>query len=220
MDLQKVPIHTLNVVSLPPLCVFRAKQNFQLEVRDGTALSVLEEVAAFEQLLQWLTEYQLRITIELGGTDSDYSQEEVISAFEKPVLSPNGSHTFTHIRRMLDRSLMVVSARGYIGIAPAGTKIGDHIRVLQGARCLHTQGTRRGWQLLNDRRGGLCPGRGGGDVHAWAYAWGGRCSGRCRKAKESTYGFAFSENMCSRYWGPRRKASQSRCPLMISFGVS
>lgn len=31
MGLQKVPLHTLNVVSLPTLCVFRAKQNFQLE---------------------------------------------------------------------------------------------------------------------------------------------------------------------------------------------
>lgn len=100
-------------------------------VRDGTALSALEEVAAFDELLQWLMEYQLRITIELGGTDSDYSQE-VMSAFQKPVLSPNGSYTFTHMRSMLDRSRMVVSAKGYIGIAPGGTKIGDHICVLHG----------------------------------------------------------------------------------------
>lgn len=102
-------------------------------VLDGTPLSALEQVATFEELFVWLMEYELRKSIEFGGTDSKYSQEEVMSAFEKPVLSLNGHYTFTHIMRsMLERSRMVVSAKGYIGIAPAGTKVGDHICVLHG----------------------------------------------------------------------------------------
>lgn len=101
----------------------------------GEPLSILDEIVAFAKtwcrLIEARPSAMLFPSAILVGQGGKYNQDVLTEALNR-VTDMWQSLILLRMVYTLDRRRLVVSQKGYIGIAPAGTRIGDHICVLHG----------------------------------------------------------------------------------------